>query len=760
MARELTGRATAVFGGTQFDNDEPDVTLLAELRADAASAKLFAAVFVGLAMGVVLVIGAVAISALIFSGTMAPLAVRGAGLVLFGTFVLCLAIALTGGYRGAVSAPQDAPVAVVVSVAAAAGASMVGAAGETLFMTLVVILILTTTAAGACIALVGRVRTAGVLRFVPYPVVGGYLAGAGWILALAAFAIMSGVVPDWESLPRFVEPPLLWKWLPGVAYVAALRLALARWSHFLVMPVSFVLAAGLYHLGLALLDISDAEAAAAGLLFPNIAEHRLWPAFHPGDFVHVDWSVVIAQAPNILIVVPVVLISLLMDLRGIQAASGVELDLDREFRAAGLANMIATLGGGSPPGYHTVSCSLPSRMFGAYSRLTGIAAAAFVAAVLFGGGGVLQWFPVSLMGGLTLFIGFDLLKNFLFGSRLRRFSADYAVVLLVFLTVAVFGFVEGVVAGLAIAAILLAVRLARIDPVEAAYTLRERHSTVKRPMSHRAILLERGNGVRVYRLRGYIFFGSAHTLVDRLREPLREDPPPLCILLDCTDVAGFDTSALDALGGFAAAASSLGVRIVAVAPAERQRTDLQRSISDRLPGAGLLVEREIDRALELCEDMAIAEGSRSCGAGWEGLRTRMIADTMRYLDRQVMFEELVERLDPWLESRTYAAGQTVAAAGGEQDGMGLVAEGRLSVFDEDGKRLRQHGPGDVLSVQAAFGDYRAPSDAVAEDRCRIMLLTPVARRVLENDDPRLALEFDRYVMSSRIRPPDPMASVA
>lgn len=736
------------------------MTLLAELRADAASAKLFAAVFVGLAMGVAIVIGAVAISALIFSGTMAPLAARGAGLVLFGTFVLCLAIALTGGYRGAVSMSQDAPVAVVVSIAAAAGASMSAAASETRFMTLIVILVLTTVAAGACIMLVGRIRIAGVLRFVPYPVVGGYLAGAGWILALAAFAIMSGVVPDWESLPRFVEPPVLWKWLPGVAYAVALRLALARWSHFLVLPVSVVLAAGLYHLGLALLGISQAEATAAGLLFPNIAEHRLWPAFHPGDFVHVDWGVVMGQAPNILVIVPVALVSLLMDLRGMQAASGVELDLDREFRVAGLANMIAALGGGSPPGHHTVCYSLPSRMFMAYSRLTGITAAIVVAAVLFGGGGVLQWFPVSLMGGLTLIISYDLLKNFLFGRRVKRLSTDYAIVLFVFSLVAVFGFLEGVVAGLAIAAILLAIRLARINAVEAAYTLRERHSTVKRPMSHRAILLERGDRVRVYQLRGYIFFGSAHTLVDRLNEPLQEDPPPLCILLDCTSVTGFDMSALDALGGFASAASSAGVRVVAVAPTERQRTDLHRSLSDRLPGEGLLVERDIDRGLELCEDMTVAESSRSYGAGSDGLRTRMIADTIRYLDRQVIFEELVERLDPWLENRTYAAGKTVTAKGGRQDGMGLVVEGRLSMFDEDGKRLRQHGPGDVLSAQAAFGDYRAPSDAVADRQCCIMLLTPVARRVLENDDPRLALELDRYAMSSRIRSPDPEASVS
>ena len=181
--------------------------LLSELRADVASAKLLPALFVGLAMGVVLVIGAAAISALIFSGTAAPLAARGAGPVLFSALVLCLVIALTGGYRGVVSAPQDAPVAVAVSVVAVAGASMAGAGDETLFITLVVLLILTTAAGGFCVLLIGHVRIGDVLRFVPYPVVGGYLAGSGWILMLAALAIMSGIAPTWETLPVFWNRP-------------------------------------------------------------------------------------------------------------------------------------------------------------------------------------------------------------------------------------------------------------------------------------------------------------------------------------------------------------------------------------------------------------------------------------------------------------------------------------------------------------------------------------------------------------------------
>ena len=737
--------------------------LLAELRADAASAKLLPALFVGVAMGVVLVIGAVSISALIFSGTAAPLAVRGAGLVLFGALVLCLVIALTGGYRGVVSGPQDAPIAVAASVVAAAGASMAGTAGETLFMTLAVILILTTAAAGASVLLIGCIRAASVLRFVPYPVVGGYLAGSGWTLALWALAIMSGIAPTWETLPGFLEPPTLWKWLPGVAYVVALRLALARWNHFLVIPVSFILAAAAYHLGLKLLDISHEEAAAAGLLFSGIAEHRLWPAFHPGELVHADWSVVIRQTPNILVIVPVMLFSLTMDLRGVQAASGVELDLDREFRAAGMANMVAALGGGSPPGYHLVSYSVSSRVLGAYSRLTGLTAALFVAAVLLGGGSVLAWFPVSLMGGLTLFIAVDLLHNWLIASRLRRLSADYGVVLIVFLTVAVFGFLEGAMAGLVIAAMLLAIRLARIDAIKTAYTARERRSSRNRPIAHRPILLDHADRLRAYELQGYIFFGSAHALVDRLGEPLQEDPPPLCIVLDCTGVTGFDISALDALGGLVAAASSRGVRVVMVAPAERLRNDLRRGLSNDVPSEHLLLETDIDRGLERGEDIVIAaqrSDLRREEESGDALLDRFAGDIERHLDRRIQFEDMAHELREWLEVRDYQTGEALAAADAPQDGLQLLLLGRASAYNADGARLRQYGPGDAIGVRGAFEAHAPATATVADEPCRTLVLTPVVRRWLEENRARLIQELYGYLLTADAGATEPPGSPA
>ena len=47
----------------------------------------------------------------------------------------------------------------------------------------------------------------------------------------------------------------------------------------------------------------------------------------------------------------------------------------------------------------------------------------------------------------------------------------------------------------------------------------------------------------------------------------------------------------------------------------------------------------------------------------EHLRRRLLEqvvdDFARHLDRQALFEELLEDLEPWLESREFAAGETL-----------------------------------------------------------------------------------------------------
>ena len=285
-----------------------------------------------------LVVAQVAFGTFIFSGPLAPYSSQGVGLILFGNFAACLVIALAGGFRGAISGLSPA----LVIVMALIGTTM-EAEGVTLFVTTAGALVIGAVATGVCFLLIGRYRLANVVRFVPYPVAAGFVAGIGGAVCLAAISLM-GVDPG-EGVIQLLYPSELWRWTPGAAFGIALYLAMKRWRHPFILPVSVALAAGAIHLLLAGLGISGDEARSAGLLLASTSEGGLWPALGPTDLGRVDWAAMAVQIPALLTLVLVALIVVILNLSGLEMAANEDLDWDREFRATGIANVVAGLGG-------------------------------------------------------------------------------------------------------------------------------------------------------------------------------------------------------------------------------------------------------------------------------------------------------------------------------------------------------------------------------------------------------------------------------
>ena len=721
------------------------MTLRRELLAGIPSAKLLPSLFTGSMMGAVLVLHCLALSAILFSGPLLPFAAQGVGILLLGGVVYCLLTASTSGIRGVLSTPQDIPAVVLAVAAATMSARLSGAGDEALRMTMVALLALAGTVTGACCLAIGHFRLADLFRFIPYTVMSGLFAGAGWALSLAALSVMSGVTPDWQGIPRFFAPEVLWKWGPGAAYALVLLFIMKRWNSFPAVAASLVLVCALYHLVLVLLDISVDDAKAAGLLLSGMAEGSLWPAFRFDDLGYVSWGVLAALVPDLLIGTAVTVFSLLIALSGLEIATGAKFDWNKEFKVTGFAGLVAGLAGSSP-GCHSLTYSLPSWMFGADTRLTGLVASAVLGLTLFFGGGMLGVLPTSVIGGLLLFIGLDLLGDLLFATRKRLNWVDYGVVLIVFVTIALFGFMVGVGIGLSVAVFLFALRFSQVEVVEDEFTGRERRSTKLRSLPERAILMDQGKRIRGYRLRGYIFFGNAHRMVSRMAQSLREAPVPTCIVLDFSAVSGFDFSVVNALGGFATAANSAGTRMVLSAAPEQLEKNLE-SLLTEIPDR-VRFEADMDHALERCEDMVLAMGGTE-GSDAESARNHLLeltaSDMEKYMDRRVIFEEMVDELAPWLEPRTYEAGEALAALGETPEGLQFLLSGRASVHDSEGAVLFQSGPGDVVERRAAFGGNTTSAATIAQGPCRTMMLTPASRLLLESDAPELSLKLYRFL---------------
>ncbi|MDE0178555.1 MAG: SulP family inorganic anion transporter, partial [Gammaproteobacteria bacterium] len=668
--------------------ENPFGKLTAVVRA-AFSKRTLLAVTVGLVSGVTVIVGEISLATLIFSGPLAAYTSEGVGLVLFGCFVACLVLALTSGFKGAVSAP---PVPTLIVLAVLAGALTVE--GEALFATMVAIVVVCALATGLCTWLIGRFQLANLIRFIPYPVSSGFVAGTGGVACLVAFSLM-GVDLEWAYLSALLEPLVAVNLGLGLAYGVGLYLATKRWSNFLLLPISFPVTAVLCHLGLALFGVSEDESVQAGILFAGISEGRLWPGFGLEDVALVDWAAVAHQVPNMLTLVLVTLLCVVMYVGGLEVAANRDLDWNHEFRSVGLAGVLGGLGG-APPGCMVVPTSMRSLIFGVDMRFTGIVAALAIGSTLLVGDALLKLVPVPLMGGVLLFTGIVMVEEWLVKIRKRIPATDYAIIVVMFITITTLGFFEGVGVGMAITIVFFVIRMSRAQVIGSRYTARDRRSKRLRPIPERAILQTAGKGVQAYGLTGYVFFGTGYPLADRLKASLGDEAKPRCVLLDCEAVSGFDFSSINALGRFMRAAHGAGTRVVVGGASAGFSDELRRNLPPPVFD-NLQFEPSADLGLERCEDIVIEDYLAAGSEDGSAALLETVADAMsRQLDRRAWFEELVGRLGDWAQGREYEAGETIVAMGMPCAGVQMMTAGRASVYDASGTRLDQCGPGDVV----------------------------------------------------------------
>lgn len=696
----------------------------------------------GVTAGLCLLVIEIAFGTFIFSGALAPYSSQGIGLILFGNFAACLLIALIGGYRGTIAGLSPLFVPVMATIAATMNTDP-----QALFVTTVCALIISAVAAGTCCLLVGQFRLANLLRFIPYPVAGGFVAGVGGVVCLAALSLM-GAGPVWRGT-ALLEPAVLWTWLPGVTYGVLLYGAVRRWGNPTILPASILLGIAAYHLALSALGIPSAEARADGLLLASTAKGSLWPVLWPSDFAHVDWPAIAVQIPNMLMLILIALICVIVDIAGLEAAVEEDLEWNHEFRSTGLAGIIAGLGGGTAATI-IVSASVRSKIFHATTRLTGVIAACVVGVALLFGDGMLELVPTAFVGGMLVFASLVMLDQGLVKTRERLPRAEYAIILLIFVVIIFFGLLKGMGVGMAATMVFFAVRLSRVDTIASHFTAREHRSNKVRPVPDRAILQEEGDQVQAYKLQGYIFFGSVSTLTDRLRKSLDGPSPPACLIIDFSDVSGFDFSAVSVVARFVQRANAAGVRVVLSGLSEKLRFRLEKNINP-LVFEELWLESNADHSLERCEDLIIETWKAGVATMEQhaSLLEHTVDDIERHLEKQVRFENLIETLRQWLVPRNYSAEDIIAGPDLQSKGLLLLLSGRASVYDSAGLRLRQCGPGDVIWPSNPAADTE--TTIVADELCSAMLLTPNARNWIEKHEQGLAIELYQYLLAEHLR---------
>ena len=235
------------------------------------------------------------------------------------------------------------------------------------------------------------------------------------------------------------------------------------------------------------------------------------------------------------------------------------------------------------------------------------------------GASVIELIPRMIVGGVLVFLGLAFLVEWVWDKRKVLPPFEYGVVLVILAVIIGRGYLPGVVIGLVLAVVLFAVNYGRIELVREVAFGETYHSNVDRPPAERAALRQMGGAVQILRVNGFLFFGSANGLLERIRKRV-EAGPLRFLVIDLRRVTGVDSSAVVAFVKVMGLAQAHGFELVLTGVSEPVRKQLARG---GVAETELVrFEPDLDRGLQRCEEGLLQGRGRPSPRTWTATRSR------------------------------------------------------------------------------------------------------------------------------------------
>jgi SulP family sulfate permease len=652
-------------------------------------------------------------ASIIFIGPLAAYLPVGILSALAGWILLSLVVSLTSREPLHIATLDDQAIVIFGSVAVLLVATMGdGVASPRELATLLFIIAITSLGFTVACYLVGRYRLSRVIELLPFPVVCGFMASIGWLVIGAGLEVASDVSITGSVVSELAEGNRLLRFVLSAGLGLVMLWATSRFEVSWTLPaVSFAIIIA-YFLAMLATGTSHAEQLAAGWLF-QVSESesgvaKILATLSPRD---IDWGFVVSVIPQMLTIILLALLSASLSLSALKAGSDSKVIITEEFKNTSAGNSFcAALA--CPPGYTDVVATSMLRQFGAGSRWMPLTAAITVILIAVFGGWVISYLPRMVMAATIFLFAYETLYEWLF-RNVRGFNRlDGAIIWVILGTTIFFGFMQGIAVGILLTLVLFVLRYSRVSAIHSRATLSDQRSSVERSLAANRVLQREGSRVIVYSLRGFLFFGTANSIMDRIVDE-EMSPRGACrtILLDMHRVTGVDISALNTFAQLRKMCHAGGVELVySDVPGEIHDQLLAVNAVERAADGAPLVFATHDLAVEYLENR-ILEQSR------ETPENPSIRDYLVH----ILGGDKTEKLLQAMHRTQRAAGDTLFRQGDPDTGMYIVEKGSLSAFitDAAGERLRvkKFSPGSLVGELSAYlaQNYRTATVVADED---------------------------------------------
>lgn len=688
----------------------------------------------------------IAFGVIIFSPLGGGLAAQGALAGILGAIALGLVAPAFGGCPRLITAPC-APAAALLS-ALAISYTQQGVPVQAALLMLVLIGLLT----GLTQIALGLVGVGRLIKFIPYPVVSGYLSGVGLIIIGSQIPKFLGASTDAHWLDA-LRNPSGWAWQSIVvgAVVVAAVIFMPRIIRSVPPAILALLAGVASYLMLGVFDPTLITTEHNPLLIGSMAAGE-------GGFLEIisqQWQALSGLGMNavVMVAVPSLTLAVLLSIDTLKtcvvmdAMTNSHHDSNRELIGQGLGNISSSLVGGVP-GAGTMGASLVNISSGGKTRLSGMMAGGFSLFAYLLLAPLIAWVPVAALAGILIVIGFRMIDRhsleFFFTPATRL---DFAVIISVILVALFVNLIAASGVGVALAILLFLREQTRSSVVR--HRIEGHEIFTKRLRDHQVGEgRERGDDMTVvFELQGSLFFGTANQLQLAL-EP--ETGRRKYVVLSMRRVQSLDVTATHVLEQIKDRLEENNAYLVFC------------DIPKGLP-SGLKMKRFLkDTGVVKPTNKAFAFGDLDVALEW--IEARELEDAAAgeitseiTLDVRAMPvfagqpEEAMAALEAVLELRFIGAGKKIFKTDTAEGELFFIRRGAAKVMVPIRKKEHYHlatcGPGEVIGG-TGFLDARHISVAIAMTDTEVYALSRASFEALAEQHRALGLAIIEHVALS------------
>lgn len=627
----------------------------------------------GFAAMLVALPSAIAFGVTIFSPLGAEFGAKGALAGMLGVTALGLIAAMFGGTQRLISAPC-APAAAVLS-ALTIQMTQQGAGVGAVVLTLFLVAFISSLVQIAF----GLLRIGELIKYMPFPVVSGYLSGVGLIIVMSQ-------LPKWMALPKGMN---WWEGLHSMdlwqapslivgAATAAFMLFAPRISTRIPAVIVGLLGGMLTYWFLAftawpeLQNLHDNPFIIGPLAVggEGFFESLLDPWRSLVESGMPPWTHIAFPALTLAVLLS---IDTLKTCVVLDAMTGSRHDSNKELIGQGLGNLAASLIGGAP-GAGTMGATLVNKASGGTTYLSGVFQGAWSLLAILLLTSLIAWVPVASLAALLIVIGVKMIDwHSLQLLKSKDTMIDFMVILIVVIVANTVSLIAASGVGVAMAIMLFIREQIHTSTIRRKSYGDKVFSSRVRGQRERDLLTERGSHSVIFELQGSLFFGTTDQLYTAIEPELAQAK---FVVLDFLRVQSMDMTAGHMIERIRNMLAERHARLVLTRVPERLPSG--RDLRSYIDHIGLLSDstakifEEFDEALEWIEDETLALAGHA-HVSHEGL------PLSKFEIFHGLNEQEITALERCASHRVYEAGDLVFGADSAGHELMLISRGEVKV---------------------------------------------------------------------------------